>query len=133
MPVLRKLTMTAMLTAGAALLADASAFAMPNGLAHGSAQLAALSNDGAPVIEVRHRRGRRAGAGFAAGVLIGSALAYPYYYRTYPYAYYSPAYPVYGPYSAGDPAIAYCMRRFHSYDPYTRTYLGYDGFRHPCP
>ena len=30
-------------------------------------------------------------------------------------------------------AIAYCSRRFKSYDPNTGTYLGYDGFRHPCP
>ena len=29
--------------------------------------------------------------------------------------------------------IAYCARRFKSYDPQARTYLGYDGARHPCP
>ena len=28
---------------------------------------------------------------------------------------------------------AYCAQRFKSYDPRTGTYLGYDGFRHPCP
>lgn len=27
----------------------------------------------------------------------------------------------------------YCARRFRSYDPYSGTYLGYDGYRHPCP
>jgi hypothetical protein len=32
-----------------------------------------------------------------------------------------------------DEAIAECKRRFRSYDPVSRTYLGYDGLRHPCP
>lgn len=32
-----------------------------------------------------------------------------------------------------DPAwIAYCARRYRSFDPYTGTYLGYDGLRHYC-
>jgi hypothetical protein len=30
-------------------------------------------------------------------------------------------------------AVAYCSQRFRSYDPASGTYLGYDGFRHPCP
>ena len=30
-------------------------------------------------------------------------------------------------------SVAYCMRRFKSYNVRTRTYLGYDGKRHPCP
>ena len=29
--------------------------------------------------------------------------------------------------------VAYCARRFKSYDPGSGTYLGYDGLRHPCP
>ncbi len=36
----------------------------------------------------------------------------------------------------GDPhhaAIAYCARRFRSYDPLNETYLGQDGLRHSCP
>jgi hypothetical protein len=33
---------------------------------------------------------------------------------------------------AGDP-VAYCMQRFHSYDPKSGTYLGNDGLRHSCP
>jgi|CXWL01.1.fsa_nt_gi hypothetical protein len=28
--------------------------------------------------------------------------------------------------------IAYCARRYNSFDPYTGTYLGYDGLRHYC-
>ncbi len=32
-----------------------------------------------------------------------------------------------------DPAwITYCARRYRSFDPYTGTYLGYDGLRHYC-
>jgi hypothetical protein len=44
-----------------------------------------------------------------------------------PEGYDEPAPPV-----VGDP-VAYCMRRFRSYDPESRTYVGYDGLRHPCP
>ncbi len=66
--------------------------------------------------------------GLAAGAIIGGALAAqqrPYYYdRGYAYG---PA-PVYG----GD-EVSYCMSRFRSYDPGSGTYLGYDGYRHPCP
>jgi len=33
-----------------------------------------------------------------------------------------------------DPAvIAFCARRFRSYDPYSQTYLSRDGHRYPCP
>jgi hypothetical protein len=28
---------------------------------------------------------------------------------------------------------AYCAQRFRSYDPASGTYLGLDGYRHPCP
>ena len=30
-------------------------------------------------------------------------------------------------------AIAYCARRYRSYDPSSQTYLGRDGLQHPCP
>ncbi len=30
-------------------------------------------------------------------------------------------------------AVAYCERRYRSYDAASGTYLGYDGRRHPCP
>jgi hypothetical protein len=29
--------------------------------------------------------------------------------------------------------VGWCVDRYKSYDPYTRTYLGYDGYRHSCP
>lgn len=97
---------------------------------------------------VQYRRGWRGGryGGAAvglgiAGALIGGAIvgaAQPYGYGYAPgyygYApgYYGPAYVAPTPYVGGD-AIAYCAQRFRSYDPYSGTYLGYDGFRHPCP
>ena len=129
-------TIVAATLVSASLLATAAPLAaMPQGLTAQTTALAAQNDASPPLINVRHwRRGRGAAAGFAAGVLLGGAIAGPYYYSGYPpYPYYSRAYPVYGPYTPGDPATAYCLRRFRSYDPYTRTYLGYDGYRHPCP
>lgn len=29
--------------------------------------------------------------------------------------------------------MEWCINRYKSYDPYTKTYLGYDGLRHGCP
>jgi len=142
-----KSVMAATLVTGAALFAaSASAMPLPGGAvltSHAVESAAAV-----PVIEVRnHRRhggGVAAGvaAGAAAGLLLGGIIAAQPYYSYYsPYPAYPayppyPAYPsYYGPYPAYslDAAIAYCMRRFRSYDPYTMTYLGYDGYRHPCP
>jgi len=73
------------------------------------------------------------GAGLLGGAIIGGALAAPYYYGApyYPPAYYGPGYypaPAYG----GD-GVAYCARRYRSYDPASGTFLGNDGLRHPCP
>jgi hypothetical protein len=30
-------------------------------------------------------------------------------------------------------AIEYCSQRYRSFDPASMTYMGRDGFRHPCP
>lgn len=70
--------------------------------------------------------------GLAAGALIGGALASrPYYdYGPGPGYYYGGP-PVYA--APGGDDVAYCMQRFKSYDPRSGTYLGYDGYRHPCP
>jgi hypothetical protein len=87
-------------------------------------------------------RGHRGGGGaivggLLAGALIGGAIASsqrgyygPGYGPGYAPGYYAPA-PVY----AGPPgdAVGYCLSRFKSYDPASGTYLGYDGYRHPCP
>ena len=68
--------------------------------------------------------------GLIAGAIVGGALAAPHGPGYYGPGYYPP--PVaYGP-PPGD-AVAYCMQRFRSYDPGSGTYLGNDGYRHPCP
>jgi hypothetical protein len=98
-------------------------------------------------------RGYRGGGGFGgpavglgiAGALIGGAIIgatqpygpYGYYGNGGYYGYPAPGYPAPGyvavaPYPAGD-AVGYCMQRFRSYDPSSGTYLGFDGYRHPCP
>ncbi|MBN9051709.1 MAG: BA14K family protein [Rhizobiales bacterium] len=70
--------------------------------------------------------------GLAAGALLGGAIAAsrPGYYDYGP-GYYAPPPAYYGPPPGDD--VAYCMNRFKSYDPASGTYLGYDGYRHPCP
>jgi hypothetical protein len=88
------------------------------------AGVTALASTPASAQYWRHRHGGWGwgpGAGFVAGAIIGGALA---------------ARPYYGPppaYVVPDDAVGYCMQRFKSYDPASGTYLGYDGFRHPCP
>lgn len=78
------------------------------------------------------RRGFGPGVGFGVGVLggaiIGGMLANPYYYGPGPY-YPAPRYVVPLPGNA----VAYCLQRYRSYDPASGTYLGFDGYRHPCP
>jgi hypothetical protein len=117
-------------------LATAPAQALPlNGGASGFGAAAATLSQDAAVQTVRwrgrhggyyhrHRRGYGPGAeiaggiiGLAAGAAIAGAAAAPP-----PQAYYG-----------GGDAVAYCMQRFRSYDPRSGTYLGYDGYRHPCP
>lgn len=77
----------------------------------------------------RGGRGAAVGAGVAAGILGGAlaagALAAPAY----------PVYPAPAPvYVAPDAdAIAYCSRRFRSYDPETGTYIGAGGVVRSCP
>lgn len=51
-------------------------------------------------------------AGLAAGAVIGGTVAAA---------------------ARANDAVAYCERRFRSYDAATGTYLGYDGLRHRCP
>ncbi len=66
------------------------------------------------------------GPGLATGIIVGAAAAN--------------AAPVYGGQVYGGqvyaaaPAnwIAYCSRKYRSFDPRTGTFLGYDGRRHPC-
>lgn len=103
-----------------------------------------LKNAVAPAVEtVQYRRGWR-GRGYGgpavglgiAGALIGGAIIgatqQPYGYYGYGPGYYGPVYVAPAPYVGGG-AVSYCAQRFRSYDPYSGTYLGYDGLRHPCP
>jgi hypothetical protein len=92
----------------------------------------------AQVEKVRwHHRGWGWGAAAVGGAIIGGAIANSYYgYGPGPYYDYGPGPYYYGPpvaYGPGPDAVSYCMQRFKSYDPRSGTYLGYDGYRHPCP
>jgi hypothetical protein len=142
---------------GASLLAAAPSQAAPLG----PVTALQVASPATGPTEVRWRgRGWGGGAiagGLIAGALIGGALAAPRYYGggpayygaapyygATPYygapAYYGPGYvegpvyaaPAYAPPPPGD-EVAYCMRRYRSYDPASGTFLGYDGLRHPCP
>jgi hypothetical protein len=91
-------------------------------------------------------RGGGGGGGFipgaVAGALVGGAIASQGYYGGGP-GYYAPGYYDNGyddggavavaPAPGGDDAVAYCMQTYRSYDPQSGTYLGTDGYRHPCP
>lgn len=99
-----------------------------------TAAMTALALAGATMLAVtpanarwrhHHGGGGAAIAGFAAGAILGGVLAsqQPYYYG-----------PTYGPaYAYEGRSVGYCEQRFKSYDPESGTYLGYDGYRHPCP
>jgi hypothetical protein len=83
----------------------------------------------------RYNRGAAVGAGIAAGALgalaAGALLAPgPVYAAPPPPVYVAPA-PVYAAPDAD--AIAYCSRRFRTYDPETGTYIGSGGVVRACP
>lgn len=92
----------------------------------------AIKNAAPTTIEDVRWRGRGwgwgVGAGIVGGAIVGGALAAPYYD-------YGPYYPAPGYYEGPGPgdAVAHCIRRYRSYDPRSRTFLGKDGYRHPCP
>jgi hypothetical protein len=137
MRLLKSLAVTGALFGAALAVTPASAmpFAAPLG--------AASADAGAPVVNVQyygHRHGgyrhdgyrrNNVGGALAAGAAIGiiggiiASQAQPRYYE--------PA-PVYGQrvYGAPDGDDAYCFSKYKSYDPESGTYLGYDGYRHPC-
>jgi hypothetical protein len=136
----RKLTATVLIAASVASTASVASAAPVNGFA---IKNATPSN----VETVQFRRwGWGLGAGLVAGAVVGGMLASPYYgYGPYygPGPYYAGPGPYYpAPYVAGpvvrpgpvySDAVAYCMRRYRSYDPRSGTFLGFDGLRHPCP
>src|SRR5216683_581216 len=91
------------------------------------------------------RRRDRDGGGFfpgaVAGALVGGAIASQGYYGGpgyytpgyYDDQYYDDSVVAVAPAPGGDDAVAYCMQTYRSYDPQSGTYLGNDGYRHPCP
>lgn len=79
---------------------------------------------GSPYGYYRRDRGNAAAAGIAglaAGALIGGAIA----------SQQAQAAPRYG--VVDQNSVAYCSRRYRSYDPASGTFLGNDGLRHRCP
>lgn len=150
---IKTFTLAAALVGGALLAAPASA--APIGAASGPAlALATSGNDLVETVQYRRyygpgygyyrgpSRGAAVGAGIAAGVLGGAlaagALAAPRYYEPAPVYVEPPVYgaPVpraygYGP--ADVDAVAYCSRRFRSYDPETGTYIAAGGVVRACP
>lgn len=110
------------------LLAPSVAQAAPiSGSAFAGAK--ASTDQASPLIEVRHRGHRHwrhryyrhrhhdndAGAA-AAGAIFGLALG-----------------AIAANAASSNNAVGYCSQRYRSYDPRSGTYLGYDGYRHPCP
>jgi hypothetical protein len=98
---------------------------LPSGAAH-------FKSTAVSDIEQVRWRGHRGGGGaviggIAAGMLLGGIIASSPYYHGGPYYYGGPTYR-YGP----PDWEAYCFSRYRSFDPYSGTYLGYDGLRHPC-
>ena len=70
------------------------------------------------------------GYGYGYGWNPGGSLPAPGYA---PVPGYAPAPGYASGYQAGAADVAYCMERFRSYDPVSRTYMGRDRRRHPCP
>jgi hypothetical protein len=93
----------------------------------------------------------RGGGGFIPGAVAGAVIGGAIASQSYGYApgYYAPSYddqyyddggvvdggvvavapaPV-----GGDDGVAYCMQTYRSYNPRLGSYLGNDGYRHPCP
>jgi hypothetical protein len=79
--------------------------------------------------------------GLIAGAVIGGAIASQGYGGpAYAPGYYDDQYYDNGPAvvvapgpGGGDDGTAYCMQTYRSYDPQSGTYMGNDGYRHPCP
>lgn len=137
---IRTLVAAAVLAGTAALAAPATAAPLTGG----AAAVAAKQSAGPLVQSVQwrrygyygpryygYRRGPAVGAGIAAGI-IGGALAAGALAAPPPPVYYAPApAPVYGIEDVD--AVAYCSRRFRSYNPETGTYIGNGGVVRYCP
>lgn len=124
-----KIVSVAMALGGASMISHPPAAASPM-MAVASAERLATSAQPLETVQYRrhwhrghrhhgwhHRRHHGTGAavlgGLAAGAIIGGAIA--------------------NSQARANDAVAYCAQRYRSYDPASGTYLGYDGYRHPCP
>ena len=143
-----------------AALIVAAAFSIP-AQAQVGGQTGAAGISGGHVGGARVGGGRMGAAGISGAVGSGRyhygyrypGYRYAYRHRGYRYGYYggylpylgwgafASAWPYYGDYGdygyyegyGDDSGVAYCVQRFKSYDPVSRTYRGYDGRRHSCP
>ena len=146
MTVLKPLTLSS-LTVACALAASSAASAAP--VMRGIAPAVSAQNEMVQQVQWR-RHGHHGGRGYyggrgyhggrgnggavaagvlgglAVGAMIGAAAAAP------PPAYYGAPAPVYGGGGGGGDWIAYCSSKYRSFDPASGTYLGYNGYRHPC-
>ncbi len=107
-----------MLTFGTAAVADAAALFIV-------AAPPAMARDHHRRHEHHHSNIGAGIAGFAAGAIIGGALS--------PHRYYGPDYYAYEPTPPFSRSVRWCTHYYRSYDLRSRTYLGYDGYRHRCP
>lgn len=138
MTVLKSLTLSALAVAGTMAVSSASAAPVTRGIA----PMASSQNELVQQVQYRRYGGYYGGpryyrrnnsgavaagvlGGLAVGAMIGAAAAAP---PPPPPAYYGAPAPVYG----GGDWLAYCSSKYRSFDPASGTYLGYDGYRHPC-
>ena len=146
---IRILSTAAVLGLAVAMAAPTAGFAQGRGTPRGGVQIGGGGGGGGwhggyGGGGYRHGGGGGFFPGAVAGAIIGGAIAsapYGYYGGPgyYPPGYYDDQYYDQGPVVVapvapeGDDAVAYCMQTYRSYDPRSGTYLGFDGYRHPCP
>jgi hypothetical protein len=129
------------------------------GFRAGGAPVAQFRGGGAPVAQFRGGGGggwqggyrHHGGGGFIPGAVAGAVIGGAIASQSYGYApgYYAPGYyddqyyddggvvdggvVAVAPAPVGGDDVAYCMQTYRSYNPRLGTYLGNDGYRHPCP
>jgi hypothetical protein len=124
-------------TVASASAAQSSGKPNPGGSVRTGGGAPAFRSAGAPAARVGGNPGYRGGpmhvggavhrnrGVFISGSVVGAVGFYDEgYYEDGPVAV-NPA--------GGDDGVAWCMQTYRSYDPRSRTYVGFDGDRHPCP
>jgi hypothetical protein len=124
------MSVAALLAAGAAF-ADAASTAASAALLYGA--LAIRKAAGTEAVPVWYREW---GWSYGPAYVEDEEMEPRYYRRYYYYDAYDrdPAFapPRYRPPAYHDIDADYCASRYRSWDPETGTFLGYDGYRHPC-